>query len=408
MNIGFSCLLVVLFTVAVSQTVPSWNMPLLNPIFWPYGGAQPFPNTTYTRLFYATREIGTYNMAPMLSYFNGMFLATWKNAIEGEDQDGQRVLYSQSKDGITWTTGVRELFPNISVASHHAHLFAEPTLILNGNVYAAASPTQFCLYPDQYQDVLLRQVFSGYDSFGPIFWASQTIPKGWEENSAVHKLSTLSQMPASVQADIKLLSNPMTRPCDPSGTQPGHTSKCEYCTNGCQNWNDTKKIPSIENERSHYLLPNGGDVILYRSKSKDLPNHLYASTRASPTATWQGPFLTNITDDVANINCGNLPDGRAYLVSNAMVNLFRDPLYLSVTDKTNLRFVETHVIVSCEMPIFSSPNQPIGCLQRYQGRAKQGGCQYAQGLVVNGKNMYVIFSLNKEDIWIATIPFSEI
>lgn len=155
------------------------------------------------------------------------------------------------------------------------------------------------------------------------------------------------------------------------------------------------------------MLPNGSDIILYRSKAK-LPNHLYASYRDSPTAQWQGPYVTNITDDVANINAGNLPDGRAYLVSNAMVNIFRDPLYLSTTDSTNLQFVQTHVIVSCEMPIFESPQQPWGCLQRYAGRAKQGGCEYAQALPVNGGNMYVIFSLNKEDIWIATIPLTQI
>jgi len=91
-----------------------------------------------------------------------------------------------------------------------------------------------------------------------------------------------------------------------------------------------------------------------------------------------------------------------------MVNIFRDPLYLSTTDRSNLKFVRTDVIVSCEMDIFKSPQQPIGCLQRISGGAKQGGCQYAQGLVVNTDSMYVIFSLNKEDIWVAKIPLSEI
>jgi len=37
---------------------------------------------------------------------------------------------------------------------------------------------------------------------------------------------------------------------------------------------------------------------------------------------------TNISDDVSNLNCGTLPDGRAFLVSNAMVNIVRDPLYV--------------------------------------------------------------------------------
>ena len=38
-------------------------------------------------------------------------------------------------------------------------LFATPQLVLNGRLYATASPTQFELYPDEYiGTLLLRQV----------------------------------------------------------------------------------------------------------------------------------------------------------------------------------------------------------------------------------------------------------
>ena len=115
---------------------------------------------------------------------------------------------------------------------------------------------------------------------------------------------------------------------------------------------------------------------------------------------------TNITDDVSNLNAGNLPDGRAYLVSNALVNYIRDPLYLSTTDDTNLRFVKTNVLVSCHMEVF----QPGGCIRRFQGSGSQPGCQYPQALPITGdsSNFFVIFSMNKEDIWIASVPLSEI
>ena len=429
--------------------LPSWNMPFLLPT-QPDGGAGTMPGLEFLRLFYATSAQGTYNMSPMLSLLDGAFLASFKNSPRDEDQPGQRVLYSQSLDGLSWTDpsdaslplpslsawsppsaslapppppspppAPRVLFPNISTAAHPAALFAEPTVLLNGRAYAAASPRQFCLYPDQYAAVLLlRQVLPGaLDAFGPVFWASRAVPPGWEENSAVHGIPTVLAMPQQTQADVALLLvNSSYAPCAQGGAlqggtqEKGATTKCEFCPLGCQNWTEaTQNASTIENERSHYLLPGGdSDVILYRSHGAHVPNFLYASVRPAFSAPWPAPQQTNITDDVANFNAGNLPDGRAFLVSNALITAVRNPLFLSTTDASNLRFVSTSVISSCEMPLFSTPKQPVGCLQRFSGGAKQGGCQYPQALAISQGYFYAIFSLNKEDIWLVRFPTDNI
>ena len=88
-----------------------------------------------------------------------------------EDQAGQRILHSQSMDGNTLTSPGSEdwdqtLLPNISTSGQHAALFAEPMLNINGRHYAAASPSQFCLYPNQVgvtvnAYLLLRRVHKG-------------------------------------------------------------------------------------------------------------------------------------------------------------------------------------------------------------------------------------------------------
>ena len=64
--------------------------------------------------------------------------------------------------------------------SNPAALFAEPTLHINSRVYAAASPSQFCIYPCPYMSVLLlrRVLVPGLNSFGPVFWASDVVPAG--------------------------------------------------------------------------------------------------------------------------------------------------------------------------------------------------------------------------------------
>jgi hypothetical protein len=129
----------------------------------------------------------------------------------------------------------------------------------------------------------------------------------------------------------------------------------------------------------------------------------------------------------------------------------RDPLYVSVTTD-GYKFNQTHVVASCEMDVFKSPRSGFdpssnaqytqahlqyfhdhhrqqfkeeqegddvslqgekwGCMYRYNGGAKEGGCQYPQGIVVkeaaanNATGFWAIFSVNKEDIWIAKVPLT--
>lgn len=384
-------------------------------------GQKTVPNTTYTRLYYGVQG-ASYAMSPMWSYHKdsasgrGLFTASWKVAPQDEDQAGQLVQYSQSFDGVTWTPtdGTGILFPNMSTNSNPAHLFAEPGVILNDHLYAAASPTQFCLYPDQYAPVLLlRRVYTNATgTFGPVFWASATIPAGFEEASALNNVVTVTQMDATTQADVAvLLGDPYTAPC---ANQADGTTKCEWCEGGCQPWNATTNVTSLENERSHYTIPGtaggGGDgsgqvdVILYRSHLR----LLHASVRTGVNSTWSSPVPTNITDDVVNFNAGHLPDGRVYLVSNACVNIFRDPLFVS-TSSDGWHFDATSVVASCEQDIFKSPTQPWGCVQRIAGGAKEGGIQYAQALALTDPDragLWVIASLNKEDIWVFKVPFT--
>lgn len=402
-----------LFVASCSALLPSWTAIKLDPLKPPYGGATPVANRTHSRLYKAVPEIGTYNMSPMIDYHAGQLLAMWKCALQDEDQAGQHILFSQSLDGATWTPtdGKNILFPNMSTTANRVALFAEPALHINGRVYAAASPVQFCLYPDQYfSKLLLRQVYPGVAKFGPIFWAARAIPAGFEEASRINNVTTILGMDAQTQSDIAKLDDPKFAPCDPASGTP----KCEYCYNGCQPWADTVNVTGLENERTHYVVPRSNpqaDVILYRSRlHKDItegPNHLYASTRASPTDTWTTPMVTNITDDVANINAGQLPDGRVYLLNNALFTVFRDPLYITVS-QDGWHFSSTHVAVSCEEEQFREKGQPWGCLYRYKGGAKEGGVQYPQGIAVTApgfpNGFYVIYSLNKEDIWVSRLP----
>lgn len=400
--------------------VPYWSQPFLDPLIVPYGGAQLLANVSWQRLYFATSAVGVNAMSPMLSFLNGRFFASWKLSYGPEDAPGQKVMYAASSDGVSWlpgsVDGTNVAFPPMNSSENPGvALFAEPTLFINGRVYAAASPIQFCLYPYPFAPprlLLLRRVLDApapLGSLGPLFWASATIPPGFGEASAANNVTALGEQDAQTQADVATLTpDAVALPCDISG---GGTTKCEACAGGCQPWAAAfNASASIENERSHYRALGGGvDVILYRSKL----NALFASTRTGgPGGNWSEPRETNITDDVANINCGNLPDGRAYLVSNAMPNVFRDPLFLSLSSD-GFAFDAVAAIGSCEQnDIFANPpEQPWGCLPRFT-IGSINGLQYAQAAAVTAPQalagLYCIVSQNREDIWVARVPFASI
>eukprot|EP01116_Phalansterium_solitarium_P000090 TRINITY_DN10058_c0_g1_i2.p1 TRINITY_DN10058_c0_g1~~TRINITY_DN10058_c0_g1_i2.p1 ORF type:complete len:419 (-),score=100.75 TRINITY_DN10058_c0_g1_i2:31-1287(-) len=392
---------------AARSQLPSWTAPQPNASL-PLGGFTPVPNTTYVRVYNATPEIGTYNHAAMLDFHNGTFLLTWKNSPRDEDSPGQRVLYSQSVDGVNWTPtdGKNILFPNVSTDANPAALFAEPALHINGRRYAAASPIQFCLYPDQYQSVLLlRRVNDGIGSLGQWFWASDVIPAGFEEASKINDIPTVTQMDAETQADVATLANEQLLPCGPAQTDG--TLKCEACLSGCQLWSDIPKSLKLANERTHYVVPGTSgssqtDVLLYRSQI----NRLYVSVRWSLDSSWSIPAETDIPDDNSNINTGVLPDGRVFFLSNSLKYVIRDPLTIALS-RDGWSFDQAYVVISCTL---LGPSN-VECKPRWQGKYKNPGPSYPQGLAVTApkvQGLYVVVTNNKEDVWVAKMEFSNI
>lgn len=253
---------------------------------------------------------------------------------------------------------------------------------------------------DQWPTVLLlRRVYNDtIGHFGPIFWASTSIPAGFEEASAANNVTTVLQQDAQTQADVATLTpNATALPCQ----APLFSTKCEACVGGCQSMALALNTSSLENEVTHYRVPGTQtDILLYRSHDEIL----FASVRPDLDSNWSLPQPTNITNDVANLNAGTLPSGKVYLVANSMINVFRDPLYLS-TSQDGWAWDATHVIGSCEQSVFTGPSQPWGCLYRYPGGAKEGGLQYPQAIALTtSPMMYVVVSVNKEDIWVASFP----
>ena len=406
--------------------LPHWAGPKLDPLL-PHGGVPYTEGATFQRLLFATPATGTYNHMPMVDEHEGRLFAWWKNSPKDEDQPGeQRILSSQSADGVSWSAAA-ELFPKLP-APHV--LFAEPMLHVNNrSAYIAASPYQFNVYPiaDQVPGLglgtlLLRQVnVNGSSQFGPAFWATTDAPPGLANASTALGIRTVDQMPLAVREDVNQVILGLRTCPDPKATG---NWKCEWCRGGgCLAAADRSQW---SNEFTHYEMPGGrgGDVVLIRRSYKKLSHlSLGGSVRAAaagPNGTvgnWSAPAVLDIPDDNGNLNAGALPDGRVFLLSNAMPNAFRDPLFLTASVDGLAFGADTggghtvRALTACEQDMYRSLEQPLGCVYRHGGGSKQGGVQYPQGLALTTARLqgfWAIYSLNKEDIWLARVPFSSI
>ena len=320
-----------------------------------------------------------------------------------------------------------------------AAMFVGPPIHINGRQYVGASPgkptdaaagAQFCLWPDpvtprncgppaheQANGTLLMRQVLGVGRLGDIFWAQGYVPEEWAAASKALGFKTLTDMDPTTQQDVRRLT--AVEEFDPCGPTTDGTLKCEACMGGCQLW-DSFTTP-FSNERTHYRMPSGGssgidDVILYRT---GVVGQVYASTRMGTTQNdWTAPVLTDIPNDESNLNAGPLPDGRIYLVNNAVFRpksnnaagpetlRFRDPVTIA-TSTDGLVFNTVASVMSCT----GFPNPNSTCSPRFKGGGKNPGPSYPQGLTVvdpapqQAMGFYVVASNNKEDIWVTKLQY---
>jgi hypothetical protein len=124
----------------------------------------------------------------------------------------------------------------------------------------------------------------------------------------------------------------------------------------------------------------------------------YASFSHDDGKTWTVPTRTNFPDACARSNAGNLLDGQVYVINNVLPLSTkkggRSLLAISLS-RDGLNFDRMAVLR------FLAPDQ------RYEGRAKSAGYAYPHSTIVED-NLWVIYSVNKEDIEIARIPLSKL
>lgn len=330
----------------------------------------------------------TYNHAPMLAYWNKKFYLEYLSDSVGEHVPPGHTLLVTSNDGENWgkpavifpkykvpdgTTqpGETAVAKNLYAVMHQRMGFfvSDDQRLLAFGYYG------ICLNPkDGPNDGngigrVVREI-SKDGSFGPIYFIRYN--HGWNEKNTDYPFFTGSKDKGFVKICNQVLADPLQT----------------------QQWNeesdrDDPLIALADDYKalSYYHLTNGDVVGLWK-------NALTAISKDEGKSWTKPERAPGFVNSNAKIWGQRTSDGKYATVYNP--SDFRWPLAISVSDD-GLDY-KNLLLVNGEIPTM-----------RYGGSYKSYGPQYVRGIQErNGqptdKKLWVTYSMNKEDIWISSIP----
>lgn len=381
-----------------------WDVPWPQPSKPGYGYPM-LPRVQSFPIYHATPLTGVYSHHSQIGHLKGMFYASWSNQEWGEDGPGQRVLCSLSTNGEKWVPpfvclpsmgGMRKPERSGRV------LTAEAWVDVDGKMYVVADvndkPGPNNKIPDGYETTasgkkrmlvgrrvgwgrVARSVAANGD-MGPIFWLVDDPPAPIEGFPQYPDAQNPQFREVAAQIN-HYLANPL------------HAPAWDFL-------NHTDSPLAVDNHRmcepTAYRRPDGVIVKLSRDCGRDQSHRIYASLSRDEGKTWTTPVQTDIPDSPSKAFAGTLPNGKNYLIGNQIQSNVRghtrDPLVISLsTDGKTFNWAAA----------IRHGTPPL----RYPGKSKDHGFQYPSAIVV-GKSLWVIYSINKEDVAISRIPLSEL
>lgn len=331
----------------------------------------------------------TYNHAPMLAYHNNTFYLEYLSNPVGEHvQPGQTLLVT-SKDGYTWSKPA-VIFPpykipdgttkpgsdkkaqNISAVMHQRMGFyiSKSKKFLALGYYGIALDDKDDPNDGNGIGRVVREILPD-GKFGPIYFIRYN--HAFNPSNTLYPLYSDSKDKDFVAACNELLADRLMT----------------------QQWNEEADrddpLITLKNDYKafcYYHLPDKRVVGLWKHALTSISDNEGKSWKYNPL---RAPGFVNSN---AKIWGQRTSDGKYATVYNP--SEFRWPLALSVSDD-GLNY-KNLLLVNGEITSM-----------RYGGNYKSYGPQYVRGMLEGdgsppGKKMWVTYSMNKEDIWVASIP----
>ncbi|WP_461451558.1 sialidase family protein [Mucilaginibacter sp.] len=331
----------------------------------------------------------TYNHQPMLAYWNNTFYVEYLSDKVGESVPPGQTLLITSKDGAAWSKPT-VIFPQYKIPDGttkegHPGVAKDLYAVMHQRMgfYTAKSKRLLvlgfygiCL--DAHDDPndgkgigrVIREVYPN-GKFGPIYFIHYN-PK-WNESNTSYPFYKTSKDKGFVQACDALMADPLMMMQWQEETDRGDPL-----------------IPLHKDYKAFnfYHLPDGRVVGLWK----------YALTSISTDngKTWpaNASRAPRFVTSNAKIWGQRTSDGKYVTVYNP--SEFRWPLAASVS-QDGLNYTNL-LLINGEIPTM-----------RYGGNYKSYGPQYTRGIIEgngvppDGK-LWVTYSMNKEDIWVSSIP----
>jgi len=328
-------------------------------------------------LYRATEGGYTFSHHPNLAVFRDQLYCMWSNGKDSEDRPGQRILYARSTDGRVWTepellTDQDQGRGTCVAAGFHV---AGDTLVA---LYTVPHyPTHNLFHPD-------TALFARTSSDGQSWGEARRITSGF-----------FIETPHKLPGGRLLL----------SGEHVGEDWKANKVRmrmlysdqpDGLGGWEEAVISPDDTKvfgytEPSPFVRSDGVIVMPFRNNS----GHLYASASRDEGRTWTVPRPTNFPDSRARFCPGVLPDGTVYLINNPGPGLGNRSLLTIALSADGMVFDRAWLLRG-------DPTEG-----RFAGEAKAHGWQYPNALVC-GDALYVVYSINKEDVGLTRIALEEL
>ena len=340
----------------------NWLLSILLPLLT-IGNVETF------KIFTAAEGTDHYANGVVMTEFKGTLYCMWQSSPMDEDTDDTWVAYSRSTDGgRTWCKPEA-----LAVPSATDYCTSGGWLVRGNTLTAFIDLWQKGLTPRGGRTYFMTSTDgSTWSPLKPVLMADGSVMQGVLEQDpyrmkdgrlvgAAHFMPGLQICP--VYTD------------DPNGVSGWHKASFEA---------EDKGKTSREIEPSQYVRPDGTIVMLFRDQSSSFRKLASYSTDSGVSFT--KPAITDYLDGRTKQCAGNLPDGRAFMVSCPSGSKERWPLVLQLS-KDGRTFNETITLrTKEEVPP-----------QRYEGRYKTLGYSYPKAFC-SGSKLYIGYSVNKEDV----------
>jgi hypothetical protein len=348
------------------------------------GGLRPVIGVTNLQIFRASRAekpggvSNTYNHGPMLCHWNKRFYVSWVTNAVSEHEVPSYILFSSSDDGVSWTDP-KELFPPVTVAdgrqsSWNFRMGWFPAT--NGKLLALS----FLGMPPNPVDGTgvgraAREVRRD-GSLGPIYFVRLNRHKGWSEANVPYPMYSSCKDPEFRAACDELLANRLLT----------------------QQWWEEEQLAD-----QFFAVQSDGD---FKAKAFSFFERQdgayvgvwkggYGAISRDAGRSWSKPVrCPTVATTFAKLWGQRTSDGRCALAYDPAPRN-RWPLAVA-TSGDGITFHDL-ATVHGEVPP-----------RRYAGKFKDVGPQYVRGLELGSTSpddaMWLAYSMNKEDLWLARVP----